>query len=147
MLCRTRTRSYRGVCLCCRHWGGTEVGRSLCLCRRHSLGARLSCTAENYGTTSGNECVRYIARAGFTVWETDRQRYIIIRSTAPYSAARETTTSVGLAHARPIILKKHFMQRVATKWCSTISRTDTVPWSSATYTAVPPVPAAQPTSS
>ena len=27
--------------------------------------------------------------------------YIHIRCTAPYSAARETTTSVGLAHARP----------------------------------------------
>ena len=48
--------------------------------------------------------VRYIARTGFTVWETDRHRYIIIRSTAPYSSARETTTSVGLAHARPIML-------------------------------------------
>ena len=33
----------------------------------------------------------------------DISTYIIIRSTASYSAARETTTSVGLAHARPII--------------------------------------------
>ena len=30
-----------------------------------------------------------------------RQIDIHIRSTAPYSAARETTTSVGLVHARP----------------------------------------------
>ena len=35
----------------------------------------------------------------------DRSTYIHIHSTAPYSAARETTTSVGLAHARPIIIE------------------------------------------
>ena len=46
----------------------------------------------------------YIARARFTVLETDRHcAYIIIRCTAPYNAARETTTSVGLAHACPIM--------------------------------------------
>ena len=38
----------------------------------------------------------------------DKSTYIIIRSTVPYSAARETTTSVGLAHARPISGPAHY---------------------------------------
>ena len=51
--------------------------------------------------TSGNECnVSYVVlhlRYG-------RHIDIHIRCTAPYSAARETTTSVGLAHARPMTI-------------------------------------------
>ena len=35
----------------------------------------------------------------------DSSTYIIIHCTEPYSTARETTTSVGLAHARPITQK------------------------------------------
>ena len=44
-----------------------------------SLGTRLSCTAEIYGTMSGSDCnVSYIiiiACARITVWETNRQHY------------------------------------------------------------------------
>ena len=56
-----------------------------------------------------NAMFHYIARAQFTAWETDQHCaynvVIIIRCIAPYSATRETTTSVGLAHARPSQLK------------------------------------------
>ena len=58
--------------------------------------------------------VCYIARARFTVWAMGDiiLTYIIIRSTASYSATHETTTSVGLAHTRPIteavIYKAHY---------------------------------------
>ena len=51
-------------------------------------------------------CTRQIYGMG------DISTYIIIRSTASYSATRETTTSVGLAHTRPIteavIYKAHY---------------------------------------
>ena len=97
-----RSMNSRGVRLCCRHWGSTEVGRSRSICCRHSLGARLSRTAEIYGTTSGNECnVSYVVLHAPDL-RYGRQINIHIRCTAPYSAMRETTTSVGLAHARPI---------------------------------------------
>ena len=83
---------YRGTC------------RSRSICCHHSLGARLSRMAEIYGKTSGNECnVSYM----YVVLHAPDLRYgrqidIHIRCTVPYSTARETTTSVGLAHARPI---------------------------------------------
>ena len=56
-------------------------------------------TAEIYGTTSGNECILH---APDLRYERQIDIHVHIRCTVPYSAARETTTSVGLAHARPI---------------------------------------------
>ena len=124
-VCRTRTRSYSSevneqvdppavfVFAVATDWGGIEeVGRSRSICvfvvaivsvqdsrarriitvRRPEMNAMfrtLYCTRRIYGMG-------------------DISTYIIIRSTAPYSAARETTTSVGLTHARPIICTSRF---------------------------------------
>ena len=100
-----RYKSTSGVRLCCRHWGGTEVGRSRSICVFVVVAILVSVpdSCEIYGTTSGNECnVSYVILHASDL-RYGRQIDIHIRCTAPYSAARETTTSVGLAHARPII--------------------------------------------
>ena len=58
--------------------------------------------AEIYSTMSGNECnVSYVVLHALDL-RYGREIDIHIHCTAPYSAAHETTTSVGLAHARPI---------------------------------------------
>ena len=83
----------------------------LCLCRRHSLGARLSCTAENYVTMSGNECnVSYVILHAPDL-ETYRrtQLYVVQRHIAPHARLRLVWGSLTLAQLKKLSFTKNII--------------------------------------